>query len=71
MPHLDEALIRRFIALEATQPENRDVVLHLLRGCPECAARVRRLWRPKVAAEDYDGLLERVTLPRPKRLAVG
>ena len=58
-PHLDEALIDRFLACQATRGENCTIVRHLLSGCPVCSATLRRRYRPEPDA-DYDSALTRV-----------
>lgn len=36
--------IERFVRGECTRNETRDVVRHLLLGCPKCSEKVRPLW---------------------------
>jgi hypothetical protein len=36
--------IERFVKGESTRAETRDVVRHLLVGCPKCTQTVRPLW---------------------------
>lgn len=36
--------IERFVKGEASRAETRDVVRHLLLGCPKCSQAVRPLW---------------------------
>jgi hypothetical protein len=36
--------IERFVRGESTRGETRDVVRHLLLGCPKCSQAVRPLW---------------------------
>lgn len=36
--------IERFVKGEASRDETRDVVRHLLVGCPKCQQAVRPLW---------------------------
>jgi len=43
--HLTPDLLRSFLRGEASKAENREVVRHLLAGCPECLAVARPLWR--------------------------
>ena len=55
--HLDEDLIERFVACEATRRENRNVVRHLLGDCTACKAKIWRRWRPEPDAEYESALL--------------
>lgn len=41
--HPTSGALVRFIKGEASRPERRVIVLHFLRGCPECAARLASL----------------------------
>jgi hypothetical protein len=65
-PHLDEELAERFLGCQATRRENRTVVLHLLRGCQECNAKLQRRWRPAPDA-DYEAALTQLMEAWAKR----
>lgn len=43
-PHPGEDLLLRFLRGNATRPESRAVVRHLLTGCRECLAVTRPVW---------------------------
>jgi hypothetical protein len=59
MDHPAEDVLLRFAALEASRAENRLVVQHLLAKCPECAARIRKAFRPEHDPAEYDAALDR------------
>ena len=42
--HPGRKQIERFVKGQATPAETRDVVRHLLVGCPKCSGTVRPLW---------------------------
>ena len=42
--HPGRRQIERFVKGECTRGETRDVVRHLLLGCPKCSEAVRPLW---------------------------
>ena len=42
--HPGEQDLNRFMHGELRRPEAREVVRHLLAGCPQCVAVTRRLW---------------------------
>lgn len=42
--HPEPQKIERFVRGECTRGETRDVVRHLLLGCPQCSQAVRPLW---------------------------
>ena len=44
----------------ATRQELREVVAHLLRGCPDCAGRLRARLRREVPDAAYDRALDRL-----------
>ena len=41
--HIAADLLERFLRLDASRREGRDIVHHLLSGCPECSAEARRI----------------------------
>lgn len=43
--HPPMELLERFVRGAAGAEENRDIVRHLLAGCPRCLAVTRGLWR--------------------------
>ena len=43
-PHPEKEILLRFMRGEATRPERRAVVRHLLTGCGECVAVTRPVW---------------------------
>jgi hypothetical protein len=51
--------LKRFSTGAATLDERREVVAHLLRECPICAAILRDLARPRVPVGDYGAALDR------------
>jgi hypothetical protein len=47
-----EAIDRFATGREASRRESREIVLHLLRGCPDCQKLVREALRPEVEPEN-------------------
>ncbi|HTG32824.1 MAG TPA: hypothetical protein VLB76_07805 [Thermoanaerobaculia bacterium] len=47
--HPSEELLLRFLRGETTRAETREVVRHLLAGCPECRAFTSSAWRAQEA----------------------
>lgn len=43
--HPAQSQLERFLRGELTRAEARQVVRHLLTGCPSCVAVARRVWR--------------------------
>jgi hypothetical protein len=59
MDHPSEETLKRFAAGTATREENRAVVSHLVKGCQECAWKLRTLMEPEsVSAGDYEAALD-------------
>lgn len=54
-----DAALARLAAGTASKEELRRAVAHLLRGCPDCAARLRRQIRPSIPEGAYDAALDR------------
>ena len=42
--HPETERLESFFRGTTTAAENRPIVLHLLRGCPQCQGLVRKLW---------------------------
>ncbi len=60
MEHPWEETLKRFVAGTAPREESVAIVAHLLRGCPACAHRIRRLMLPEpVSSQSYDSALNR------------
>lgn len=59
MAHPADDVLQRCATLQGTRAEYRQVVRHLLAGCPECAARIRAASRPPEEVE-HDRALSRV-----------
>lgn len=60
--HIEPELIDRFAAGTATAPESRQVVRHLLEGCPSCSRRLGRLVpleNPLGSEDAYDESFDR------------
>jgi len=51
--------LERFATGMASRAECREVVAHLLKRCPACAASCRKRFDPVVAPEPYDEVLDR------------
>lgn len=63
--HPSSELLERFLRHDTGAAENRQVVRHLLSGCPECQRVTRALW---VLGEDEIRLLrQELVRPRPRR----
>lgn len=59
MEHPTGEQLERFAQIRASRAENRQIVIHLLRGCPACAAKIRNAIHPDVPEEAYDRILDR------------
>lgn len=59
--------LMRFAAGSSTRQENRSIVAHLLKGCPECARQIRGDVRPEVPEDAYDSMLARLSGERTLR----
>lgn len=55
-----DAITRFTTGRETIAPENRRIVRHLLRGCPECRALVLETLRPEIDPAAYEPVLERL-----------
>jgi hypothetical protein len=58
--HPGEDLLSRFLNGETTRAETREVVRHLLTGCPDCRAFTSAAWRG-LAARSIHGRTRRMT----------
>jgi hypothetical protein len=56
---VSDALLAHAVAGTASRAELRTVVAHLLRGCPDCAGRLRALLAPPQPEAAYDRALGR------------
>jgi hypothetical protein len=59
--------LKRFAVGASTRQENRSIVAHLLKGCPDCARQIREGVRPEVPADAYDPVLARMNGERTLR----
>ena len=59
MAHPTDEQLERFAQVSASRAENRLIVVHLLRGCPNCAAKIRKAIDPEIAEEAYDPTLDK------------
>ena len=59
MEHPADEVLLRFLLGETSREENRAIVIHLLSGCPRCAAVLRQLPPPE-EPEAYDKALDRL-----------
>jgi hypothetical protein len=74
--HVSAELCRRFLEGPVSVHERRALVRHLITGCPECSARMRRItseggfWFGKASAEAHSER-DYAAACRPRRQAVG
>jgi hypothetical protein len=61
MEHIPQGTLERFVEGKATRRENREVVMHLLRGCDSCAAMAAKAYRPAVSEQSYNEVFDRVS----------
>ncbi len=60
MEHPWDETLKRFVKGAAMREESLAIVAHLLRGCPACAQKIRRLMLPEsVRHQSYDSALNR------------
>jgi hypothetical protein len=60
MEHPWEETLKRFVTGTAAREESLAIVAHLLKGCPACAQKIRRLMVPEaVCRQSYDSALNR------------
>jgi hypothetical protein len=59
--------LKRFAAGTSTRQENRSIVAHLLKGCPDCAQQIREGVRPEVTEDAYDSVLAKMNGERTLR----
>jgi hypothetical protein len=58
--HPWEETLKRFVTGTAVREESLAIVAHLLKGCPACAQKIRRLMVPEsVCRQSYDSALNR------------
>lgn len=58
--HPSAEAFNRFVTGEGEQRwEAREIVRHLLRGCPECRKRMQEAIRPRFDPADYEKALDR------------
>jgi hypothetical protein len=67
--HPAEDLLSRFLSGETTRAETREIVRHLLTGCPDCRAFTSAAW--KAAARSIPGRTERMTDLEMARRQIG
>lgn len=61
MEHLiSEASLRSFLAGTASREETRDLVAHLLKGCPSCSEKLRTIAREEIPEGAYENILDRL-----------
>jgi len=59
--HPDAASITRFATGQGAQPwENREIVRHLLHGCPACQRLFREAFRPEIDPSAYEHIFARL-----------
>ena len=59
MEHPSDQILRRFATGKASREERLAVVAHLVKGCSQCARKLRALIEPQpVAADAYDAVLD-------------
>src|SRR5581483_6169828 len=68
--HPGEDLLARFLSGETTRAETREVVRHLLAGCPDCRAFTSAAWRG-LEARSIHGRTERMTALDLARKQIG
>ncbi len=59
--------LKRFARGLSTRQENRSIVAHLLKGCPECAMQIREGVRPEVPEDAYEPVLAKMNGERTLR----
>lgn len=59
--------LKRFAKGSSTRQENRSIVAHLLKGCPECARQIREGVRPEVPEQAYEPVLAKMNGERTLR----
>jgi hypothetical protein len=57
---ISEASLRNFLAGTASREETRDLVVHLLKGCPSCSEKLRTIAREEIPGEAYENILDRL-----------
>jgi hypothetical protein len=58
--HPSDEVLKRFAKGKPPREESQAVVVHLLKGCPSCARKIRTFLQPDaVPIEAYDAVLER------------
>ena len=60
MKHPTDEQLLRFARIEASTAENREIVRHLLRGCPLCGNKIRADIYPQIPEEAYEKPLNRL-----------
>jgi len=59
--HPDGAAITRFATGQGAKPwENREIVRHLLHGCPACQRICREAFRPEIDPSAYESIFARL-----------
>jgi hypothetical protein len=59
MDHPSEETLKRFPAGTASRGECRAIVAHLVKGCADCARKLRSLMEPEpLSGRTYDDVLE-------------
>jgi len=60
MDHPSDEILKRFATGKASREERGAVVAHLLRGCSQCARKLRALMNPPaLVADSYDAAFDR------------
>lgn len=60
MEHPTDEQRLRFARIEASTAENREIVRHLLRGCPLCGNKIRADIYPQIPEAAYEEPLNRL-----------
>lgn len=68
---VSENNLKRFAEGASSRAESRSVVAHLVKGCADCAGRLRSFLRPEVPVEAYDGVFDRLNSERLQRIQQG
>jgi hypothetical protein len=53
--------LKKFAAGTSSREENREIVAHLLKGCPSCSGQMGAYMRPEIAADAYDAIFARLS----------
>lgn len=62
---VSQSSLQRLAEGTSSREENREIIAHLLKGCPSCSGPLGAYLRPEIAADAYDAIFARLSAAAP------